>query len=99
MALSALTSATRSGRTSVTSRTSRLPHAAANVTPVQGCPGRAAVRCSATCRATSGRRGTVRPTARSRPALSWRPRTSSPGRGRVPVIAPMTASVVSRRHW
>ncbi len=64
-----------------------------------GCPGAAAVRCSAICRAASGRSGTVRPTARSRPSWSWRPRTRSWGRVRVPVIAPTIVSVVSRLHW
>ncbi|MFD5410963.1 hypothetical protein [Streptomyces nojiriensis] len=34
------------------------------------CPGAAAVWCSATCQAASGRNGTVRPTARSRPSWS-----------------------------
>ncbi len=72
MARSALTSATRAGWTRVVSRTSRLPHVAENFAPVHGCPGAAAVRCSATCRAASGHSGTVRPTARSWPVSSWR---------------------------
>ncbi|THA78699.1 hypothetical protein E6U81_33320 [Streptomyces sp. A0592] len=54
------------------------------------------MKCSATRRAASRRRGTVRPTGRSRPSWTWRPRTRSCGRVRVPVIAPTIASVVSR---
>ncbi|MFF4498808.1 helicase associated domain-containing protein [Streptomyces sp. NPDC001546] len=42
----------------------------ANRTPAQGWPGPAGARCSATCRETSGRSGTVRPTGRSRPVWS-----------------------------
>lgn len=51
-------------------------------TPSQGCPGAAGVRCSATCRAVSGRSGTVRLAARSRPA----PRQGLDLRGRGVVV-------------
>ncbi|MFI8265780.1 hypothetical protein [Streptomyces sp. NPDC085665] len=43
--------------------------------------------------------GTERPTGRRWPASSQRPRTKSCGRVKVPVTAPVIASVVSRRHW
>lgn len=98
-AAGALTSATSSGTTRVSSRASRLPQVAVNRTPVHGWSGPASVRWSASRRAASGFSGVVRPTARSRPSVSYRPRTSSCGRRRVPVSPPLIASEVSRRHW
>ncbi|MFF7334951.1 hypothetical protein [Streptomyces sp. NPDC008150] len=41
----------------------------------------------------------LRPAYRRRPAVSYRPRSSDRGAVGVPVMAPMTASVVTRTYW
>lgn len=86
------------GRTTVTSRTSREPHAAVNRASSHGCPGgrgSGAPRPGAPGRrveALGGRRGTS-----GRPGRG-RPRMSKCGRVSVPAIAPTIVSVVSRRR-
>jgi len=90
---SVLTSAPTSERTNTASKTSRLPTPQRTVAgPPRGIP--TAAKVLADLPDTSGRSGTVQPTARSWSVMSWRPRTRSCRRARAPVVA----SVVSWRR-
>ncbi len=92
------TSTTNSGRRSVTSSVSLVPHPAENDQPVQGCQGPAGARGPATVRPAFWVRVVVRSVYCSRPPSSYLLSSRLRGEARAPVTAPTIALGRFPRH-